>query len=177
MGGAKHWWFSTTTSASSTGGCRKTRFRTTLTEFDNAQTFSATPSYEALGVLASFTSSPRIQEERPNVLMFIDTMRVRSSTSAQVGFVRCSLRTSDVVDFCFQPSRQVIRELFSTRCCFRALSRSILRTTPTRMLWEILSARFLVPVAFSVELCQSTADVAVKVEVLGNKSVKDFGSC
>ena len=67
--------------------------------------------------------------------------------------------------------------MFRTKCCFSALSRSILRTTPTRMLWEILSARFLVPVAFSVGWCQSTADVAAKVEVLGKNSVKDFGSC
>ena len=56
-------------------GVAETRHRTTLSEEDNAQTFSATPPYEALRSLVSFVMSPRDKDEKNHVLMFIDIMR------------------------------------------------------------------------------------------------------
>ena len=53
----------------------ETRHRTTLSEEDNAQTFSATPPYEALRLLVSFVMSPRDKDEKSHVLMFIDITR------------------------------------------------------------------------------------------------------
>ena len=48
----------------------ETRHRTTPSEMDNAQTFSATPPYEALRMLASYVMSPRNKDEKSHVLMF-----------------------------------------------------------------------------------------------------------
>ena len=53
----------------------ETKHRTTLSEEDNAQTFSATPPYEALRLLVSFVMSPRDTDEKSHVLMFIDITR------------------------------------------------------------------------------------------------------
>ena len=53
----------------------ETKHRTTLTEADNAQTFSATPPYESLRLLVSFVVSPRNREEKSHVLMFMDITR------------------------------------------------------------------------------------------------------
>ena len=61
----------------------ETRHKSTLTEADNAQTVSATPPYEALRLLVSFVMSPRDQEEKSHVFMFIDTTRAHP---------RCSVR-------------------------------------------------------------------------------------
>ena len=52
-----------------------TKHRTALSEEDNAQTFSATPPYEALRLLVSFVMSPRDTGEKSHVLMFIDITR------------------------------------------------------------------------------------------------------
>ena len=52
----------------------ETRHRTTLSEADNARTFSATPPYEAL-LLVSVVMSPRDKDEKSHVLMFIDITR------------------------------------------------------------------------------------------------------
>ena len=56
----------------------ETRHRTTLSEEDNAQTFSATPLYEALRLLVSFGLSPRNQDEKSHVLMIIDITRAHA---------------------------------------------------------------------------------------------------
>ena len=53
----------------------ETTHKTTLSEEDNAQTFSATPPYEALRLLVSFVMSPRDADEKSHVLMFIDITR------------------------------------------------------------------------------------------------------
>ena len=52
----------------------ETKNRTTLSEEDNAQTFSASPPYEVL-LLVSFVMSPRDTDEKNHVLMFIDITR------------------------------------------------------------------------------------------------------
>ena len=49
--------------------------RTTLSEEDNSQTFSATPPYEALWLLVSFVMSPRDTDQKNHVLMFVDITR------------------------------------------------------------------------------------------------------
>ena len=53
----------------------ETKHRTTLSKEDNAQTFSATPPYEALRLLVSFATSPRDTDEKSHVLMFIEIKR------------------------------------------------------------------------------------------------------
>ena len=53
----------------------ETKHRTTLSEEDNAQTYSATPPCEALRLLVSFVMSPRDTDEKSHVLMFIDITR------------------------------------------------------------------------------------------------------
>ena len=54
----------------------ETRQWTTLTEDDNTtQTFLATPPYEALRPLVSFTMSLRNSQQRAGALMFIDITR------------------------------------------------------------------------------------------------------
>ena len=53
----------------------ETKHRTTLSEEDNAQTFSATLPYEALRLLVSFVMSPRNKDEKSHALMFIDVTR------------------------------------------------------------------------------------------------------
>ena len=55
----------------------ETKHRTTLTEEDNAQTFSATPPKEALRLFVSFVVSPRDKDEKSHVLMFIDITRAQ----------------------------------------------------------------------------------------------------
>ena len=56
----------------------ETRHRTTLSEEDNAQTFSATPPYEALRLLVSFVMSPRNKDKKSHLLMFIDITRAHT---------------------------------------------------------------------------------------------------
>ena len=59
-----------------------------LTEADNAQTFSASPPYEALRLRVSFVMSPRNHEEKSHVLMFIDITRAHPHcASTSVGTV------------------------------------------------------------------------------------------
>ena len=59
----------------------ETKHRTTLTEADNAQTFSATPPYEALRLLVPFVMSPRNHEVMSHVLMLIDITRAHPHCS------------------------------------------------------------------------------------------------
>ena len=61
----------------------ETKHRTTLTKTDNAQTFSATPPYEAFRLLVSFVMSPRNHEEMSHVLMFIDVTRAHPHCSVR----------------------------------------------------------------------------------------------
>ena len=53
----------------------ETRHRTTLTETYNVQIFSATPPFEALILLVSFSMSPQSLEERAHVPMFVEITR------------------------------------------------------------------------------------------------------
>ena len=59
----------------------ETKHGSTVTEADNAQTFSATPPYEALRLLVSFVMSPRNHEEVSHVLMFVDNTRANPQCS------------------------------------------------------------------------------------------------
>ena len=61
----------------------ETKHRTTLTEADNAQTFSATTPDEALHLLVSFVMSPRNHKDMSHVLMFSDITRA---------YPQCSMR-------------------------------------------------------------------------------------
>ena len=56
----------------------ETKHRTTLSEEDTAQTFSATPPYEALRLFVSFVMSPRDKDEKSHVLMFVDITRAHT---------------------------------------------------------------------------------------------------
>ena len=59
----------------------ESKHTTTLTEADNAQTFSATPPYEALRLLVSFVMFLRNRKEKSHVLMFIDITRAHPHVS------------------------------------------------------------------------------------------------
>ena len=57
------------------GSCRNPGTGRLSPEADIAQTFSATPPYEALRLLVSFVMSPRNKDEKSRVLMLIDISR------------------------------------------------------------------------------------------------------